>query len=101
MKPGAYLINIARGELLDEAALAASLQAGHLAGAFLDVWNDDMLGVAPSETLRGAPNIVYMPHASGRSDVPQGFSLDLFCDNLARLLGGEPLQNVIDWSRGY
>jgi D-3-phosphoglycerate dehydrogenase len=101
MKPGAYLINIARGELLDEGALAASLQSGHLAGAFLDVWNDDMLGADPSPVLRSAPNIIYTPHASGRSDIPQGFSLDLFCDNLARLLRGEPLVNVVDWERGY
>ena len=101
MKPGAYLINIARGELLDEAALAASLQSGRLAGAFLDVWNDDMLGAQPSETLRSAPNIIYTPHTSGRSDVPQGFSLDLFCDNLGRLLRSEPLINVVDWQRGY
>jgi phosphoglycerate dehydrogenase-like enzyme len=101
MKPGAYLINTARGEIIDETALVAALQSGHLAGAYIDVWDNDLAGVPPSPLLQSAPNLIFTPHASGRSDIPQGFSLDLFCENLERLLKGEPLINVIDWNRGY
>ena len=99
LKPGAYLINIARGELVDEAAFVAALTAGTLAGAYVDVWKDDMWS-APSEALRGAPNVVFTPHISGRSDASGG-SLGFFCDNLARYLKNEPLQNLVDWDRGY
>jgi phosphoglycerate dehydrogenase-like enzyme len=101
VKPGAYLINIARGEIIDETALAAALESGKLAAAYLDVWDDDLYGKDPSPALQAAPNIIFTGHSSGRSDVPQGFSLDLFCRNLQHLLAGEPLENVVDWSRGY
>ena len=101
MKPGAFLMNIARGELVDEAALVEALVNGRLAGAYLDVWDDDLYGKDPSPALQAAPNVIFTSHASGRSDVPQGFSLDLFCRNIERLLRGQPLENVVDWSRGY
>jgi phosphoglycerate dehydrogenase-like enzyme len=101
LKPGAYLLNIARGEIVDEAAMIAALQDGRLAGAYLDVWNDDLVGLPPSEALKEAPNVLFTPHTSGRSDSAQGFSMDLFCRNLERLLAGQPLENAVDWSRGY
>jgi phosphoglycerate dehydrogenase-like enzyme len=101
LKPGAFLINISRGELIDEAALAGALESGKLAGAFLDVWDDDLYGKDPSPLLQSAPNIIFTGHSSGRSDIPQGFSLDLFCRNLEHLLKGEPLENVVEWTRGY
>jgi phosphoglycerate dehydrogenase-like enzyme len=100
MKPGAYLINIARGEIVDEDALADALESGKLAGAYIDVWTNDMV-LAPSDRLQAAPNILFTPHVSGRSDSQQGFSLDVFCDNLQRLLDGRELLNVVDWERGY
>jgi phosphoglycerate dehydrogenase-like enzyme len=99
-KEGAYLLNVARGEIVDEEALAAALRSGRLAGAYLDVWDNDFAD-PPSETLLSAPNIVFTPHVSGRSDTSQGFSMDVFCDNLERLLEGRPLVNVVDWERGY
>jgi phosphoglycerate dehydrogenase-like enzyme len=101
MKPGAVLINIARGEIVDEPALVAALASGRLSGAFLDVWHGQLRGAAPVEALRSAPNVVFTPHVSGRSDVSHHFSLEVFVENLQRLLDGEPLQNEVDWSRGY
>jgi D-2-hydroxyacid dehydrogenase (NADP+) len=100
MKPGAYLINTARGEIVDEDALADALESGRLGGAYLDVWANDMV-LGPSERLQSVPNIVFTPHVSGRSDSVQGFSIDIFCENLQRLLEGRELLNVVDWSRGY
>ncbi len=99
LKPDAFLINIARGEIVDEAAFVAALSSGKLAGAYVDVWKDDMWS-PPSEALRNAPNVVFTPHISGRSDASGG-SLGFFCENLARYLNGEPLQNLVDWDRGY
>jgi phosphoglycerate dehydrogenase-like enzyme len=100
VKPGAHLINIARGEILDEEALVDALEAGRLAGAYLDVWRNDF-AFPPSDILMKAPNIIFTPHVSGRVDQTHAFATDLFCDNLQRFLNSEPLHNVIDWSRGY
>jgi phosphoglycerate dehydrogenase-like enzyme len=104
MKPGSYLINIARGKIIDEAPVIAALHSGKLAGAYLDVWDDDFAG-PPTPELQNAPNIVITPRIGNGSDVTasgvSGFSIELFCDNLDRLLKGEPLLNVIDWERGY
>jgi phosphoglycerate dehydrogenase-like enzyme len=100
LKQDAFLVNIARGEIVDEAPFVAAITSGKLAGAYLDVWKDDMWS-PPSEALRNAPNIVFTPHISGRSDVASGGSLGFFCENLALYLRGEPLYNLVDWSRGY
>jgi len=100
MKTGAYLMNISRGEIIDNEAMAAALHSGKLAGAYLDVWDDDF-AKPPPEVLREAPNIIFTPHVSNRSDVPQMFAVDVFCANLQHLLNGEPLENVVDWERGY
>jgi phosphoglycerate dehydrogenase-like enzyme len=101
MRPGAVLINIARGEIVDEGALVEALSSGRLGGAFLDVWHGQLKGAAPVEALRSAPNVVFAPHVSGRTEVSHHFSLDVFVENLQRLLDGEPLINAVDWSRGY
>ncbi|MEP6680111.1 MAG: phosphoglycerate dehydrogenase [Chloroflexota bacterium] len=60
MKPGAYLLNVARGGILDEAAVAAALESGHLAGAAIDVYSAEPM--SPDNPLRGAPNTVLTPH---------------------------------------
>ena len=100
MKDGAALINIARGEIVDQPALIAALESGKLANAYLDVYKDDFTQPPPPE-LAAAPNMVITPHISGRSDVSHAFSADVFCSNLRRLLDGETLENLVDWDRGY
>lgn len=100
MKDGAALINVARGEIVDEPALIAALESGKLANAYLDVYKDDFTK-PPPPALAAAPNMVITPHISGRSDVSHAFSADVFCANLRRLLDGETLENLVDWDRGY
>ena len=100
MKPTAYLVNVARGELIDQAALITALQEGWIAGAALDVYEGEFTG-PPPEALWTLPNVIITPHTSVGTDVQQAYGIDLFCDNLRRYLKGEPLLNVIDWERGY
>ncbi len=100
MKDGAMLVNVARGEIVNEPALIDALNSGKLSGAYLDVFKDDF-AAPPSEELATAKNIVITPHTSGSSDAPHHFAIDVLCANLRRLLDGEPLENVIDWERGY
>ena len=102
MKPGAFLINIARGNLTNETDLAEALESGHLGGAYIDTWADELEG-PPPPALVSAPNVVMTPHISGRSDAPPALpaTMTALCDNLRLFLDGKPLQNVIDWERGY
>ena len=101
MKPGAVILNVARGELIDEEALIEALSLGQLGGAYLDVWHGQLEGAPPNPRLLAAPNVVLTPHVSGRGDVSESSLLDLFVRNLTHLLRDEPLENAIDWSRGY
>jgi phosphoglycerate dehydrogenase-like enzyme len=66
MKPGAYLVNTARGELVDESALIAALERGTLRGAALDTYEHEPL--APESRLRRMPNVVLSPHVAGQSE---------------------------------
>lgn len=95
LKPGAYLINVGRGTLVDEAALIAALASGHLAGAALDVTAQEPL---PAESpLWRMEQVILTPHTSGRS--PQANAdrrMALFSDNLRRFLQGEPLRNQVN-----
>lgn len=101
IKPGAIFINVARGEIVDEDALVAALASGHLAGAYLDVFQGSEEGEEPPAALMSLPNVVITPHIAVRADIPQAFSLDLFCQNLRKFLDGEQIENVVDWARGY
>ncbi len=99
MKPTAYLINVARGPVVDEAALTQALQEGWIAGAGLDVFEKEPL---PAESpLWGLPNTIVSPHMAGLSDRFVERSTSLLCENLGRYIRGEPQLNVLDLKRGY
>jgi phosphoglycerate dehydrogenase-like enzyme len=100
MPRGAILVNVARGALVDEDALAEALRSGHLRGAVLDVFREEPLASAsPLWQLRSA---LLTPHISPVS--PGRFwprALDVFLDNWRRYDRGEPLRNVVDKHAGY
>ena len=96
---GAVVINVSRGPIFDEDALIAALASGHLGGASLDVFRVEPL---PADSpLWGMPNVMITPHASGTHDHVSEFTADLFLENLDRYVGGRPLLNLADRSRGY
>ncbi|HEX6122272.1 MAG TPA: D-2-hydroxyacid dehydrogenase [Ktedonobacterales bacterium] len=99
MRPTAFLINIARGALVDEAALIAALRAGQLAGAGLDVFAEEPL--PPESPLWGMPNVVLSPHLAGATDRYSQRFTDLFIENIGRWRAGQPLRNQVDPTRGY
>ena len=99
MRESGWLINIARGRLIDEAALRRALESGWIAGAVLDVFNDEPL--PPDSPLYGIPNLVITPHTSWSSDQVTERGIVLFTENLRRYLAGEPLENVVDLEAGY
>jgi len=100
MRPGAFLINVARGELIDERALLDSLRAGHLGGFAADVYAGEFDHQPPPELLT-LDNVLLTPHTSGQTSQRSEGALNVFCDNLRRCLDGQPLINQVDWARGY
>jgi phosphoglycerate dehydrogenase-like enzyme len=99
VKPGAWLINVARGRLVDERALLRALRDGHLGGAVLDTFRDEPL--PPMSSFYDMPNVIVTPHTAWSSGRVLDRSVELFCDNLRRFAGGEPLLNVVDPDAGY
>ena len=99
VKPGAWLINVARGRLVDERALLRALRDGPLGGAVLDTFRDEPL--MPASPFYDLPNVIVTPHTSWSSSRVLDRSVELFCDNLRRFAAGEPLLNVVDPSVGY
>ena len=100
MKLGGLLINVARGELIDEAALVAALRSGHLGGFAAVVYDGEFDHQPPAELL-GFDNVILTPHTSGQTEHPPTGPLEVFRENLRRCLGGRPLLNRVDWERGY
>jgi phosphoglycerate dehydrogenase-like enzyme len=100
MKPGSVLVNVARGEIIDEDALADALRRDHLRGAALDVYVGEFEH-APAARLWTDSRVLITPHISGGSDENRHGGVDVFCDNLRAYRAGKPLHNVIDWDRGY
>jgi phosphoglycerate dehydrogenase-like enzyme len=99
VKPGAWLINVARGRLIDERALLRALREGPLGGAVLDTFRDEPLqGSSPFYDLE---NVIVTPHTAWSSGRVLDRSVELFCDNLRRYAAGEPLLNVVDPAAGY
>ena len=99
MRPDAYLIVVSRGGIVDEAALAEALRAGRLAGAGLDVTEQEPL--SPDSPLWELPNVIITPHLAGDSDPKERRCVEILRDNLLRFARGEPLLNVVDKQRGY
>jgi phosphoglycerate dehydrogenase-like enzyme len=100
MKPGSVLVNVARGEIVDEDALYDALRRDHLRGAVLDVYVGEFEHPPPAR-LWSDPRVVVTPHVSGATDDNRHRAIEVFCDNLRTYLAGQPLRNVIDWQRGY
>ena len=99
VKPGAWLINVARGRLIDERALIRALREGDLGGAVLDTFRDEPLpATSPFYDL---PNVIVTPHTAWSSGRVLDRSVELFCENLRRFAKGDPLLNVVDPSAGY
>jgi phosphoglycerate dehydrogenase-like enzyme len=102
MKPGSVLINIARGEEVDETALLEAIRSGHLRGALLDVYDGELAGRPPRPELLETPGILLTPHVSSVGDAVGAEPVRrLFADNLRRYLDGMPLRNLVDRTRGY
>jgi len=99
MKPGAIVINVARGQLIDEGALADALETGRLGGAALDVFTTEPL--PPNSPLWAMPNVIVTPHNSGFRTGHFDAVIDLFAENLKRFERGVELLNVVDLQRGY
>jgi glyoxylate/hydroxypyruvate reductase len=100
MTSGAVLVNLARGEIVDEAALVAALDADRLRGVVLDVYEGEFEQPPPARLWQD-PRVILTPHVSGHTDEDRHGGIRLFCDNLRAFLDGRPLVNVIDWQRGY
>ena len=100
LKRGAGVVNVGRGPIVDYDALRARLESGRIGGAFLDVFEPEPL---PADSpLWSTRNLIVTPHVS--SDDPANYlprALDIFFDNLGRMLNGRELNNVIDRSLGY
>jgi phosphoglycerate dehydrogenase-like enzyme len=99
MKPTAYIINIARGGIIDEAALIRALDEKRIAGAGLDVVEREPL--AAESRLWGFDNVILSPHVAGGHEDYMVHATELFCENLRRYLAGKRLINVIDRKKGY
>jgi phosphoglycerate dehydrogenase-like enzyme len=91
LRPGAFVVNVGRGELIDEPALVDALRSGRLGGAGLDVFETEPL---PEDSpLWDMPNVIVTPHDGGFSAGGRRRAIDIFLDNLGRWARGEPLRN--------
>jgi D-2-hydroxyacid dehydrogenase (NADP+) len=99
MKPSAILVNVTRGEVMDEHALVEALQTGRLGGAALDVAPREPL---PADSaLWRLPNVVMTPHTAGASQYRAARNIERFVTNLQRLRSGQTLEGIIDKTLGY
>ncbi len=99
MKPGAYLVNVSRGAVVDQNALTTALQEKRIAGAALDVFVDEPLPA--SSPLWRLPNLIISPHISGFSQRYNERATVMFAENLSQYLSGGPLYNRFDFEKGY
>ena len=99
MKSDAWLINVARGRLVDERALVRALEKGRLGGAVLDTLIEEPL--LPDSPLWTTPGLLVTPHTSWSSGRVLDRSIELFCDNLGHFRRGRPFENAVDPGVGY
>jgi phosphoglycerate dehydrogenase-like enzyme len=100
MKPSAWLVNIARGDMIDQDALITALDRKTIAGAFLDTVDPEPL--PPEHPLWTAPNVIQSMHLAGRSQTRMfQRATELFLRNLASFRAGQPMENVVDLDAGY
>lgn len=101
MKPSAIVVNVGRGPVIDEAALVRALESKQIAGAALDVYEQEPL--PPDHPLWDMENVLLSPHCTDRTDDPDWLDLAMkvFLENFGRYLAGEPLINVVDKKAGY
>jgi D-2-hydroxyacid dehydrogenase (NADP+) len=99
MRPTAYLINIARGGIVDESALVRALEERWIAGAGLDVFATEPLPL--DSRLWALPNVIFSPHIAGGMSDYAVHATEIFTENLKRYLAGKRLLNVVDKKRGY
>jgi phosphoglycerate dehydrogenase-like enzyme len=99
LRPGSWLVNVARGQVVDEPALVSALESGHLRGAGVDVTYVEPL---PSDSpLWTLPNVIITPHVGAQSASRVDDSTRLACENLRRFAAGEPLVNLVDKQLGF
>src|SRR5439155_12287509 len=99
LKKSAWVINIARGPIIDEPALIDALGVGRIGGAALDTFDREPL---PAESpLWKLPNVIITPHSSNRSPKVRERTLALFVENVRRYKAGEPLLNQVNFEAGY
>ena len=94
MPKGSHIINVSRGEIAVQQDVVAALQSGHLAGAYLDVFEKEPLD--PASPLWDMPNVLISPHTASHSLGQNEAIFDIFLDNLARFRKGEALRNDVD-----
>ena len=99
MRRDAILINVSRGKLVDESALATALASSLIGGAGLDVFEHEPLD--PASPLWALPDVIITPHTSGFRADHWHAATSLFAENLRRFDAGEPLLNVVDKNAGY
>ena len=99
MKRSAFLINIARGDILDQDALVDALNGGLIAGAALDVFIPDPL--PNGHPLFAVRNLIITPHISGNSPMLWRRVMDIWIENIRRFLAGQPLINQVVKTKGY
>ena len=101
MKKGAFLINVGRGNSIDQDAVIEALNLGHLAGAALDVFRQEP--VPQEDPAWTTPGLLFTPHCSGKMTMAytRDTLVDTFCENLTRFCKGEPMLHVVDRSLGY
>ena len=99
MRPGAFLVNVGRGKLVDDDALVDALRTGRLGGAALDVFTREPLD--PSSPYWDLPNVIVTPHTSGAMEDYWTPLVVLFSENLRRFEQNRPLLNLVDKAAGY